>query len=354
LFMGRLASFFILLIVGTVYLQSNERKVNPFRDPQLGSFEGTYTTNHGGLLHICQDGVKVQGYFNDVGIIQGGVTPNGRKVNGQFFLAGYGNCIRGTFELELTGDGVEGFFVCSAQAGVTPIVAPRLNVFRPTDAQCALLWENPKVSGTVNITNTLEGHWEDTNHLPLDLCFRSLGNDNVTVSGSMTVQNPHGLIALQYVTGFHSDQGRIFSGTWFQDFNAGAIMIWLRNNGDIDYTWWTGLIYNDGHTYIDYSQLRNRFRHGGGTIQGPRIDTTYDNCTKQEILERYVLKNLRSISDDDDDNYYYFIDDDYLDHHQIRYFRGDKPRRFSAPSNINSGSSIVASFLFMLIFVILF
>lgn len=272
-------------------------------------FEGSYSTNiKGGSLNICVDGAKVQGAYNEVGIIRGGINADG-KVQGDFFQAGSGNCIRGQFELELTGYGVEGFFICSGKPGVTTITAVRTSPFRPSNSQCAL---------TTDAITTLEGNW-GTNELPLDLCFRTPDDDNGdddddTVQGSMQVKLLDGTIRNQFVTGYWGLDGKVFSGTWYQNFNAGAILMYIRDTGDIDYTYWSGLLFDNGDTYIDYNQINNPERHGFGTIPGPRSTTTFATCTSFEVLQTYVLKNLPTPRD----NYYNFIDEEYLPEN-IRY-----------------------------------
>lgn len=186
---------------------------------------------------------------------------------------------------------------------MTTIQGVRTSSFRPLNSQCGLSFD-----GNVD----LEGNWGDS-ILPLDLCFRTPDDDNGdddddTVQGSMQIVRPDGVIRDQFVTGYWGFDGKIFSGTWYQNFNAGAILMYLRDNGDIDYTWWTGLLYDNGDTYIDYAQMNNPEKHGFGTIKGPRATTTFDACTTYEVLQTYVLENLPNPRD----NYYHFIDQAYL------------------------------------------
>lgn len=298
-------------------------------------YEGTYTTNvKGGYLFICQNGVRIQGSYNEVGLIKGGVDEDG-KLNGEFFQAGSGNCIRGKFQLELTSWGVEGFFICSGAPGVITIQGVRTSSFRPTNSQCALSFD-----GNVD----LQGNWGDS-ILPLDLCFRTPDDDNGdddddTVQGSMQVVRPDGVIRDQFVTGFWGYDGKVFTGTWYQNFNAGAILMYLRENGDIDYTWWTGLLFDNGDTYIDYAQINNPAKHGFGTIKGPRATTTFDACTTYEVLQTYVLENLPNPRD----NYYHFVDQAYL----------PDVLRYVLPESESSAVAIRMSMILLVIAVFLF
>ena len=228
-----------------------------------------------------------------------------------------GNCIRGNFELELTSWGLEGFFICSGRPGVVTVQATKLHPFRPTDSQCGLIWEEK--------TDTLEGRWTDAlnNDLYADICFRNPDDDNgddddETVQGSLKVVSPTGEVVDTFISGFWGKDGRILSATWYQDLTAGAILMWLRNNGDIDYTWWTGLVYDNGDTFIEYAQATNPLYHGTGTYKpSANRTTTFDECKSNEILQYFVLKNLPR---DDDDNYYYFLDTQYIEPENIRYF----------------------------------
>merc|ERR1712224_1048513 len=121
----------------------------------------------------------------------------------------------------------------------------------------------------------------------------------------------NGVIIDQYITGFWHDNGKIFSGTWDEEFNAGAVMMYLRDNGNVE------------------------TRHHVGTWPGPRVTSLASQCTKFEVLENVVLTNLRP---DDDDNYYYFVDTIYMDPSDIRYVVVES----------DGAASIVASIAFII------
>lgn len=187
--------------------------------------------------------------------------------------------------------------------------------FRPSDAQCATLWSDDDLD--------LEGRWENDDRLVADLCFRDPDDDggdddDETVQTSFQILNSEGVATDAFASGFWHANGKIFTGTWYQDFVGGPLMMWVRDNGDVDYTQWTGLFQQEGRTVLDGSQAHNSALHTTGTWNGPRKSTTSNQCTRYEVLQTFVLKNLRAIADDDED-YYYFIDELYLSDSEIEY-----------------------------------
>lgn len=225
-----------------------------------------------------------------------------------------GPCVRGTFEFDMTTDGFSGFYTCQYLEGSRAWDAQRTSIFRPPDSQCALLYKPD--------TLDLEGEWIDASNsaLNIDICFQDPDDDDETVKASLQHRTSAGVIEDWFIAGTWYNDGKILQGTWYTDLNAGAIMLYLRNNGNIDYFWWTGLVFDSGQTYIDYLQLGDITNHGRGTFNGPRSQIVYEDCSKYEVLEKYVKVNLPR---DDDDNYYYFIQTYYLDHYLFNYLVPD-------------------------------
>lgn len=297
---------------------------------QLGSFEGTYSSEFGLGMYICQNGDNIHGYSDESFLFRGEIDELD-VAKGEFILAGEGNCQSGSFELDLTSWGVEGFYICD-NGKVVAISGVKQSPFRPTNNQCATLWVDDDLD--------LQGRYLDENSLTLDLCFRDPDDDggdddDETVQGSLRRLDSNGNVVDQFVTGFWYDNGKIFTGTWYEEFNAGAVLMYLRDNGNVDYTYWTGLLRQEGNTVIDGNQAYNHAFHRTGTWPGPRSTTTFNECTKFEVEQTFVLQNLRAIEDDDDDNYYYFVDTQYLDLSDIEYQR---------VSTTGSASTIAISF----------
>merc|ERR1712137_1542765 len=97
----------------------------------LGGFEGTYTSEFGLGMFICQDGNFVYGYSDESFLFRGTVDALD-VMTGTFYKAGSGPCATGTIELDLTTWGVEGFYICSNGKVVT-MSSVRLNEFTPDD-----------------------------------------------------------------------------------------------------------------------------------------------------------------------------------------------------------------------------
>lgn len=264
-------------------------------------------------MYICQNGDFIHGY-SDESFIFRGTRDVFDVLTGNFYQAGSGPCATGTFELDLTTWGVEGFYICS-NGKVNTWSAVRMSEFRPSPEQCATLWNDDDID--------LEGRWENDDRLFLDLCFRDPDDDggdddDETVQASFQYLDEEGVAVDVFATGFWYEEGKIFTGTWYQDFLGGPIMMFLRDNGDINYTAWTGLFQQEGRTFLDGSQINNEL-HTVGHWNAPRTTSTSNQCTRYEVLQTFVLKNLRAIVDSDDDNYYYFIDEEYLSSSRIEY-----------------------------------
>jgi len=312
----------VLFCVGAAYGNHGARVL-------LGSFEGTYSSPFGLGMYICQNGNSVHGYSDESFIFRGTVDQFD-VFTGNFYQAGSGPCSTGTIELDLTSWGVEGFYICQ-NGKVNTMSSVRQSGFRPTAHQCATLWSDDDTD--------LEGRFQNNDRLFLDLCFRDPDDDggdddDETVQLSYQV-NVDGDIVDVFASGFWYSNGKIFVGTYYQDFVAGPILMYLSQDGDVQYSWWTGLFQQEGRTVLQGSQANNAELHGTGHFNGPRSSSTASQCTRFEILQTFVLKNLRAIADDDED-YYYFIDEKYLSRSEIEYVR---------VSSSSSASTIVLSFV---------
>merc|ERR1712137_14349 len=267
----------------------------------LGGFEGTYTSEFGLGMFICQDGNFVYGYSDESFLFRGTVDALD-VMTGTFYKAGSGPCATGTIELDLTTWGVEGFYICSNGKVVT-MSSVRLNEFTPDD----------------------DGG----------------DDDDETVQTSFQLQNREsGETEDYFAAGFWYESGRVFVGTYYKDFLAGPLLMYLTPDGDVHYSIWTGLFKQEGETFLDGSQANNPALHWTGHFQGPRSSSTANQCTRFEVLQTFVLKNLRAIQDDDED-YYYFIDEKYLSYSAIEYL--------NLLSDSSSASTVVFSTLFVTI-----
>jgi len=305
--MNRLALSLLFLFVGACVCEDLSVPGS------LDNFEGSYVFPDGSYLYLCQDGVKVEGSFSEKGILRGGVSgASSSLLTGNFWTAGTGPCVTGTFSFILQSYGVNGSYVCNAITGSIPWTATRTSNFRPSDENCALTIDSSS-------KKNLEGRWINNDGLELNACFiKPTATVDETFQGSLERVNSDGVIVDWFLNGFWVDSGRIFLGTWYQDLSAGAAIFYLRNNGNVDYFWWTGLLHNQGQTYLDINQLNNPALHGKGTyklpIGGPvEHETTSAACNVDFALKSLVLANLGAAKPDDDDNYYYFIDTEYLD-----------------------------------------
>jgi hypothetical protein len=297
----------VLFCVGTAFGNHGARVL-------LGSFEGTYSSEFGLGMYICQDGDVVHGYADESFIFRG-TADQFDVLTGNFYQAGSGPCSTGTFELDLTTWGVEGFYICQ-NGKVNTWSAVRQSGFRPTAHQCATLWSDDDTD--------LEGRFQSDDLLFVDLCFRDPdddGGDDDDETVQLSYQlNEDGTIIDGFASGFWYANGKIFVGTFYEDFVAGPILMYLNHDGDVRYSWWTGLFQREGRTFLDGNQANNPELHGVGKWNGPRSSSTADLCTRFEVLQTFVLKNLRAIADDDED-YYYFVDEKYIDTSDIEYLR---------------------------------
>jgi len=276
----------------------------------LYSFEGVYSSDFGAGLYVCQDANFIRGSWDELGILVG--TVDGNVATGSYWIAGTGPCVRGQFTWTLTSEGFEGSRTCQFTDDVYPWKADQFSLFRPTNSECALLYN---ADGGLDI----EGEWTDREQLALDVCFIDPLKDQFGTDAQVSFQkrNTEGAIVNWYAEGLWGNDGKIFQGTYYYDLNAGAILIFLRDNGNIDYFWWTGIIRTRGQTYIDELQLHDPSLHGRGTFNGPRTAITATDCAQFEVLKTFVFTNL---PEDDDNDYYYFVDTSYLDSTDFRYF----------------------------------
>merc|ERR1712233_116258 len=82
-------------------------------------------------LFVCQNKDFVQGYMDEHLIFFG--NANGDHLEGNYYDAGTGNCATGTFELERTKWGIEGYLVCGGNGRVIPLSEVRSSEFRAPD-----------------------------------------------------------------------------------------------------------------------------------------------------------------------------------------------------------------------------
>jgi len=270
------------------------------------NFEGTYVLSDGSSLYLCQTGTDIQGSYSELGLIRGS-SSDGQTLKGTYWIAGVGNCVVGDITFALTDFGLTGSSNCDGDSSVKQqLSANRVDSFRPSDLACGLI----STSG-----NTLEGFWENSDNLPLNLCFTNPTNaDSDTVKASLQRVDHDGVTVNWYLTGQWLDSGRIFLGTYYQDLAAGAVLFWLSNTDEVNYYWWTGLIHDSGDTFIDLNQLNNPYKHGVESYQLPPGNdaahtTNFASCSSFDILQTFVLANLPI----DNDNYYYFVSTEYLE-----------------------------------------
>jgi len=326
-------AFFALLCISTVYGNHGARVL-------LGSFEGTYSSPFGLGMYICQNGNQVHGYSDESFIFRGTVDQFD-VLTGNYYQAGTGPCATGTFELDLTTWGVEGFYICS-NGKVNTMSSVRQSGFRPNAHQCATLWSDDDID--------LEGRFQTDDRRFLDLCFRDPDDDggdddDETVQASFELEGNDDSSDV-FASGFWYESGKIFIGTYYREFVGGPIMMFLNNDGDVSYTWWTGLFKKEGQTVLDGSQAHIHELHQTGKWNGPRSSSLSNECTRYEVLQTFVLKNLRAIEDDDED-YYYFLDERYMSASDIEYVRVSS----SSPASTTVFSFILATAAFLAVLI---
>ena len=150
---------------------------------------------------------------------------------------------------------------------------------------------------------TLDGSWKDIHGHAMDICVTE---QRFQLSYLRDPDNEQGPLIDGYAIGTTFVNGKVLSGTWYEEDSAGAIILFYRDNGELQYWRWTGLLGNQGRTIIDLSQYYNRKLHR--TVYYPSMsgNATPKECARFNIVKDYVLATLRQ----DDGDYYYFVEDD--------------------------------------------
>jgi len=110
-----------------------------------------------------------------------------------------------------------------------------------------------------------------------------------------------------FFAAYHYLGGRIAKGTWFEDYNGGSWLVFIRNTGEVKIWKWTGLLGDRGATYIDYIQKNEPEYHQVSSLTGP-VSTTNAQCDRNLNLELFVLKNLDVVFPGNENGFYYFLD----------------------------------------------
>lgn len=327
---------FALLLCGIAYGQIYE------------NFEGTYTSQYGLGLYVCQNGNFVQASYDEAGLIRCTVNAQTGLCEGHFWEAGSGLCNTGAFQMQITANGINGNYTCNGIDGIFEFNEHQMSNFRPTDNQCALLSYSDGYDDDDEDDYTLEGRWSDKDDLPTDICF--LDDDDDRDIGQVVMSYDYmldGEATEGYVSGFHSLDGKIAIGTWYEDLNAGAIIYFVRNNREVGAYWWTGLVGRRGYTFIDPAQANNPDFHDVISFND-RAATEQSVCERYSILKRFVLKNVR-FTDDDEDGYY-FVDPYFQPEVNIAEAYGYFATSSSSSTLIASVFTIASAMLLVLFF----
>jgi len=289
---GKSVVLLLLLTISFVFAQNY---------PRIGTFEGNYDSE-GEKLYFCINGNILQGSIGESAILNGVVSSDGQSANGTIYIAGLSNCDQGMFFINRTAEGFSGYHTCNRLPGVkAPLSGRKLSAFRPTDAQCALVYPTPDL--------TLEGRWVDQNGQTYDICFKSSSSgDNYTAHISYTTSNSGSYYYPNqgFMAAYHELSGRVVKGTWYEDYNAGAMLMYLNNNGEIILWKWTGLLGHQGATYFDYKQKNLPDMHEVLTLTGPSL-TTNAQCDRNKKLDNFVLENLQNVFSNQNGEFYYFL-----------------------------------------------
>jgi len=247
-------------------------------------------------------------------------------MTGDFYEAGTGSCIHGTFEIHLTSWGFTGFKTCGGVEFVFEEV--RTNSYRPSDEQCAMLDRVTPIS--------IEASWETKEGYPLDGC---LSNEFAGIS--YLRKNETGAFADPLIAGFIDGtqflSGKVVSGTWYEKDSAGPILLFVRNTGILQAYRWTGLLGDQGRTVLDRTQSRQESKHFVYTWDVYAGESLGSQCFRFEIIMTELLDNLP----EDDDDYYFFINSDYFDIEiEPRYYYN---------TDVSSDGSILSFSLFVII-----
>jgi len=273
---------------------------------QIGTFEGTYNDlAYHGHTYICQNGDVIQGSFSQVAIVNGIVS--GNTASGKIYQAGLNDCTMGTFNWTLTDEGFEGTYTCNNIPGTFPWVAKKYDVFRPTDDQCALLYDGD--------ANT-QGHWTiegDSYTIDAYITNGTISDDYTLRASYQTENSGETYPNIGYIAGYSVFSGKIFIGTWYEDFRGGAVMGFLNIRQELVLYFWTGLAGRQGASIIDASELHVPDYHWVSTYHNS-VKTTVAQCERNSFLQPYVLDAL-----------YYYVDGDI----EYIYFAYDKELQFN-------------------------
>ena len=213
------------------------------------------------------------------------------------------NCDSGAFEIVYNDEGFTGTHTCNRLRGETfDFSGRKLSAFRPTDDQCALLSTDSEVS--------LEGRWSFSDGNTIDICFKESSNkDSFTVHSSYTTDNSGSYYYPNegFLAAYHYLGGRIVKGAWFEDYNGGAWLMFIRNTGKATVWKWTGLLGTRGATYVDEIQYNEPDYHQAYSLSGP-ASTTNQECDRNQNLDKFVLDNLQVVYPENPNGFYYFLD----------------------------------------------
>jgi len=270
--------------------------------PRIGTLEGQFSSNLATNIYFCINGELLQGSASQFMIVNANLTNNGKTATGNFYQAGISNCDTAAFSISTTDEGFTGTYTCNRIHGTFQWTGKKVSAFRPTDDQCALLYLNDNF--------TLEGRWTDSNGYNLDICFKtSTSTDIYTVHASYDTKNSGAYYYPNtgFLAGFHFLSGRVIKGTWYEDYDGGAWLVFIRNTGEVVIWKWTGLIGHKGATFIDQIQYNEPDYHSVTIWNGP-VSTTNAQCDRSRNLNAFVLDNLQSVYPYNDNGLYYFLD----------------------------------------------
>jgi len=274
--MKSLAVICFLSLIAIVYTQNYA---------QIATFEGTYNDPfYGGKLYLCQNGNLLQGSYSQAGMIIGTVA-NG-TATGKYFQAGNNQCNIGKFTWQLTDEGFTGTYTCNGISGTFPWVAKKYDVFRPSDENCALLHEG---------NNNVIGHWRNEVEpgYYIDICNRTAkSGDNSTIHASYDTYNEGSYYPNQgYISGHSVFNSKIFVGTWYEDFEGGAVLGYINIREELVLWYWTGLAGRQGGSILDASEYNVPDYHWV-TRYSHSLRTSAVQCDRFIYLQDYVLDGL--------------------------------------------------------------
>jgi len=269
---------------------------------QIGTFEGTYDDDYGGHLYLCQNGNVLQGAYSEVGIING-VVHNDSTATGKFYQAGFSDCNIGTFSWTRTDEGFTGTYTCNNIPGTFDWTQKKYDVFRPTDDQCALLYDGD---------SSTQGHWTlENSQYTLDSCFNNAaGADIYTVHASYQTSNSGETYPnIGLIHAFTVFNDKVFVGTWYEDLTGGAVLGFINLKQELVLYFWTGLAGRQGGSIIDSSELRVPEYHWIAKYHNS-VKTSQAQCNRNEFLSTYVNDALYYYVDGNQEYVYFAYDQD--------------------------------------------